>query len=123
MPILQDAVFSTKYSGPNATSNDKHLSRGGTLSSPSNRVNSYDPDDGQLSLLKTPIGLPSSLDSKARLPYPSQAKLGRRAFNLLRGGTLSSPSTRVNSYDPDDGQLSLLKAPVGLSSSLELVDS
>ena len=63
MPILQDAVFSTKYSGPNATSNDKHLSRGGTLSSPSNRVNSYDPDDGQLSLLKTPVGLSSSLGS------------------------------------------------------------
>ena len=71
MPILQDAVFSTKYSGPNATSNDKHLSRGGTLSSPSNRVNSYDPDDGQLSLLKTPVGLATSLelvDSKACLP-------------------------------------------------------
>ena len=34
---------------------DKHLSCGGTLSSPSNRVNSYDPDDGQLSLLKTPV--------------------------------------------------------------------
>ena len=68
---VQDAVFSTKYSGPNATSNDKHLSRGGTLSSPSNRVNSYDPDDGQLSLLKTPVGLPSSqelVDSKACLP-------------------------------------------------------
>ena len=72
MPILQDAVFSTKYSGPNATSNDKHLSRGGTLSSPSNRVNSYDPDDGQLSLKKTPVGLPSSQDL-ARL---GSARLG-----------------------------------------------
>ena len=34
---------------------DKHLLCGGTLSSPSNRVNSYDPDDGQLLLLKTPV--------------------------------------------------------------------
>ena len=96
MPILQDAVFSTKYSGPNATSNDKHLSRGGTLSSPSNRVNSYDPDDGQLSLLKTPVGMPSSLelvDSKARLP--SLAWLGSywlRIFLLAIIYSRNSPS-------------------------------
>ena len=75
MPILQDAVFSTKYSGPNATSNDKHLSRGGTLSSPSNRVNSYDPDDGQLSLLKTPVGLPSSLELSSQELVESKAPL------------------------------------------------
>ena len=33
-------------------------------------------------------------------------------FRSVRRGTLSSPSNRVNSYDPDDGQLSVLKTPV-----------
>ena len=87
MPILQAAVFNTKYSGPNATSNDKHLSRGGTLSSPSNRVNSYDPDDGQLSLLKTPIGLVSSLelvDSKACLPILAWLGLALNSTSIFR---------------------------------------
>ena len=91
-------------------------------------VNSYDPDGGQHSLLKTPVGLPLSLelvDSKACLQILAWLRLARNSLDsndkhLLHGGTLSSPSNPVNSYDPDDGQLSLLKTPVGLPWSLEL---